>query len=88
MTAAVPPPVPLPFERLEQVYEALAAAIDRAGADKEALFLAKLALVLAQRAGEGVDFDDCVTVALRDLEQVGPEADKLIDCVSKLPRSP
>lgn len=65
MTAGTP--VPLPFDRLEHVYEQLAGALDRAGPQAEALFLTKLVLVLAHRAGEGVDFADCVEVALRDL---------------------
>ena len=36
----------------------------------EAVFLAKLALVLAHRAGAGVDFADCVETAARDLDVV------------------
>ncbi|MBN8943241.1 MAG: hypothetical protein J0H01_27295 [Rhizobiales bacterium] len=60
-------PAPLPFARLEQVYEQLAEAIDRAGEANEALFLTKLVMVMAQRAGEGLDFADCVKVAGEDL---------------------
>jgi hypothetical protein len=55
---------PLPFEDMEQVYDRLAAAIDQAGPEREALFLTRLVLVLAHRAGEGVDFDACIAVAL------------------------
>jgi hypothetical protein len=58
---------PLPFDRLEQDYERLAEAVDTAGPANEALFLAKLVLVMAHRAGEGLDFADCVAVALEDL---------------------
>ena len=37
---------------LETVYEALAAAIDRAGTEKAELLLAKLALLLTQELGD------------------------------------
>lgn len=60
-------PAPLPFARLETVYEQLAEAIDRAGEANEALFLTKLVMVMAQRAGEGLDFADCLAVAGKDL---------------------
>lgn len=70
MTASQPAPVPLAFEALEAVYETLASGIDRAGEARESVFLAKLALVLAHRAGAGVDFTDCVETALRDLDVV------------------
>lgn len=70
MTASPPATEPLPFETLEAVYETLASGIDRAGEAHEAVFLAKLALVLAHRAGAGVDFADCVETALRDLDVV------------------
>lgn len=43
---------PMPFADLERVYEALAAAIDRAGPDGESLMLAKLVLILAHRTGQ------------------------------------
>jgi hypothetical protein len=64
---ANPPAAPLPFEALERVYEQLAAAIDRAGEANEALFLTKLVMVMAHRAGEGLDFDGCVATALENL---------------------
>lgn len=70
MTASPTAPEPLAFEALEAVYETLAIGIDRAGATNEAVFLTKLALVLAHRAGAGVDFRDCVETALRDLDVV------------------
>lgn len=38
---------------LEQVYEALAQAIDRAGPEQAQVYLAKLALALAEELGDG-----------------------------------
>jgi len=61
-------PATLPFEDLERVYEQLAAAIDRAGQANEALFLAKLVMVMAHRAGGGLDFAACVATALDSLD--------------------
>jgi len=66
MTATLPP-APLPFEALERVYEQLAAAIDHAGEAHQALFLAKLVMVMAHRAGESLDFDACIATALENL---------------------
>ena len=62
-------PAPLPFDKLERVYEQLAEAIDRAGPDNEALFLTKLVMVMAHRAGEGVDFGECVEAACARLPE-------------------
>jgi hypothetical protein len=69
---------PMPFQDLEQAYETLAAAIDRAGPANEALFLAKLALVLAHRLGDIESFQTSVTTALAglpaaDLEEEGKQ---------------
>jgi hypothetical protein len=61
----------LPFEDLEQAYEALAEAIDRAGAQNESLFLAKLALALAHRLGSVEPFRVAIATALRDLPEGG-----------------
>jgi hypothetical protein len=55
------------FDDLEKAYESLAAAIDQAGPQQEAVFLAKLALVLAERLASPADFEACLTVALADL---------------------
>ena len=86
MTASPPPaPEPLAFEALEAVYETLAAGIDRAGEANEAVFLTKLAMVLAHRAGAGVDFGDCVATALRNL---GIEAQPLPGPSAQRPRPP
>lgn len=63
---------PMPFEDLEQVYEMLAEAIDRAGPEQEALFLAKLALTLAHRTGDLQAFRESVTIALDDLTPATP----------------
>jgi hypothetical protein len=53
---------------LETVYEALANAIDRAGAEKAGLFLAKLALLLAQELGDAPAVLASVAQAERHLE--------------------
>jgi hypothetical protein len=42
----------LPFADLERVYEALAVAIDKVGPEREALMLARLALLLANDGGD------------------------------------
>jgi hypothetical protein len=55
------------FDDLERAYETLAIAIDQAGPEQEAIFLAKLALVLAERLASPADFDACITIALADL---------------------
>jgi hypothetical protein len=55
------------FEDLEQVYEELAQAIDRAGSGNESLFLAKLALALCHRVGAPDIVRACIDQALEDL---------------------
>ena len=57
----------MPFADLEAVYERLAAAIDQAGDDKSALFLAKLALVLADRLGDREAVLAAIEACLADL---------------------
>ena len=42
----------MPFEDLKSAYETLATAIDQAGAEREALFLTRLALVLGHELGD------------------------------------
>ncbi|WP_296574476.1 hypothetical protein [Phreatobacter sp.] len=64
---ATSPPASLAFEALERVYDQLAAAIDEAGEAHQSLFLAKLVIVMAHRAGDGLDFDTCVATALENL---------------------
>lgn len=58
---------PMPFDDLEQVYETLATAIDRAGPQCEALFLAKLALALAHRLADLAAVEAAIAEALLDL---------------------
>ena len=58
----------LPFEGLEQAYDLLAQAIDAAGPDKEALFLTKLCLVLAQHLGDLATFEAAIAAAKADLD--------------------
>lgn len=56
----------MPFQELEIVYERLADAIDRAGS-KEALFLTKLVLLLAQRQDSAGVVTASIEAALQDL---------------------
>lgn len=58
---------PMPFDELERAYERLALAIDQAGREHEALFLTRLALVLAHRVGSFDVFNQSVDTALDDL---------------------
>jgi hypothetical protein len=57
----------LSIPALETVYDALASAIDEAGADKAQLFLVKLALLNANALGSPEQFRQHVRAALRDL---------------------
>ena len=52
---------------LETVYDALATAIDQAGADKAQLFLVKLALLNAKALADENLFQQQIKVALQDL---------------------
>jgi len=52
---------------LEQVYDALATAIDTAGPEKSELFLVKLALLNANALGDADGFKAQVAAALKDL---------------------
>ena len=52
---------------LETVYDALATAIDQAGADKAQLFLVKLALLNAKALANENLFQQQIKVALQDL---------------------
>jgi hypothetical protein len=52
---------------LEQVYDALATAIDTAGPEKSELFLVKLALLNASALGDAAVFEAQVAAALKDL---------------------
>lgn len=57
----------LTIDGLEVVYDALATAIDRAGAEKTALFLVKLALLNANALGDERLFQRHLETALQDL---------------------
>lgn len=57
-----------PFEDIEAAYEALAIAIDAAGAQREALFLTRLALVLSHELGDITTFRKAIRTALDGLE--------------------
>jgi hypothetical protein len=58
----------MPFEDIESAYETLAIAIDQAGAEREALFLTRLALVLGHELGDITAFRRAIRTALEDLE--------------------
>jgi hypothetical protein len=55
----------LPETDLEQAYDLIAAAIDRAGREHESLFLAKLCLVLSTQMASL----DSIVTAIRTAEQ-------------------
>jgi len=57
----------LPIAGLEDVYDALAEAIDQAGEEKSELFLVKLALLNAHALGDAGLFRQQIEAALRDL---------------------
>ena len=58
----------MPFDDFETAYETLATAIDQAGPEREALFLARLALVRAHELGDIAAFKSAVGTALDGLE--------------------
>ena len=60
-------PHALDIAGLENVYDALAQAIDQAGSDKSELFLVKLALLNAQALGDPRVFEAHIAAALKDL---------------------
>jgi hypothetical protein len=57
----------IPSDDLEAAYEALAVAIDTAGEQREALFLTRLALLLAHELGDVAAFKRAVQTALEEL---------------------
>ncbi len=61
-----PPNNALTIAALEQVYDALAESIDRAGAEKSELFLVKLALMNANALGDPALFQRHIEAALQD----------------------
>jgi hypothetical protein len=60
-------PAALTVPELESVYDLLAQAIDRAGADKTSLFLVKLALLNANALADVERFRAHLDAALQDL---------------------
>lgn len=60
-------PTPLTVPGLEDVYDALATAIDQAGPDKTELFLVKLALLQANALGDAALVRQHIAAALKDL---------------------
>ena len=60
-------PNTLDIAGLEQVYDALATAIDQAGSDNSELFLVKLALLNAKALGDPQIFEAQIASALKDL---------------------
>ncbi len=57
----------LAVEDLEAVWERLAEGIDRAGPEREALFLAKLAVLFADALGDRARAERLIDTALEDL---------------------
>ena len=60
-------PHALDIAGLENVYDALAQAIDQAGSDKSELFLVKLALLNAKALGDPQVLESQIALALKDL---------------------
>jgi hypothetical protein len=58
----------LSFEELERIYGLLAEGIDAAGPEREALFLSKLALILARRIGDPDAVAAAIEAARQDLD--------------------
>jgi len=54
-------------ENLENLWERLAAAIDRAGREHETLFLSKLAFLLGNELQDAARVEQLIEIALRDL---------------------
>jgi hypothetical protein len=57
----------MPSDDFEAAYETLATAIDSAGAERESLFLTRLALVLASELGDIAVFKMAIGTALEGL---------------------
>ncbi|MBO9513196.1 MAG: DUF2783 domain-containing protein [Variovorax sp.] len=65
------------FEQLETLYDELATAIDQAGPERESVFLAKLALCMAQEWGDGARVSALIRECLHEPAPV-PGAQKMI----------
>ena len=57
----------VPNADLEAIYDAIAEAVDAAGEEKRALFLAKLALALANLLADRAAVEAAIASALKDL---------------------
>jgi hypothetical protein len=57
-----------PFDVLEQAYDDIAAGIDIAGPSQETVFLAKLALALANHIRDPQIITTCIATALQNLK--------------------
>ena len=57
-----------PIENLESLWETVAKGIDRAGPEHEALFLAKLVLLLGNELQDTSGVERLIDAALRDLD--------------------
>lgn len=55
-------------ENLENLWQCLAEAIDRAGREHEVLFLSKLAILLGNEMQDLARVEQLIDTALRDLE--------------------
>ena len=56
------------IENLENLWERLAEAIDRAGREREVLFLSKLALLLGNELKDHARVEQLIETALQDLD--------------------
>ena len=65
----------LSTEASERLYDALAEAIDRAGPENEALFLTKLALLLANQLSSESTVVNAIGVAISELEPARKQTD-------------
>lgn len=57
----------LAIDANDRLYDALAAALDRAGPDLEALYLTKLVLLLANRLGDEAAVEEAMSAAFDNL---------------------
>ena len=79
---------PLSLADLEQVYDALAQAIDEAGPGHTQLFLSKLSLLMANALGDAAQVRQLVQTALQDLSEPGAPGTSKIAPQDKLPNPP
>ena len=79
---------PLSLADLEQVYDALAQAIDEAGPGHTELYLSKLSLLMANALGDAAQVLQLVQTALQDLSAPGAPPASKIAPQDKLPNPP